>query len=151
MKSLKNLIPLMLVATMPLGALAELPGKHPFYLHALSDLRVARWLIEQRPGDAKVSGDEDVAITRIDEAIREIKKAAVEDGKNVNVLPPVDITPDRRGRLHRAEQLLRSVRSDISREEDDPLTQGLRDHAVHQVDGALHATSKAIHDAEATL
>ena len=46
---------LLLVAA-PFAANADLPGKHPFYLHALSDLRSARWLIEHRPGDAAVSG-----------------------------------------------------------------------------------------------
>ena len=148
MKPRKHLIPLLLVALIPLGALADMPGMHPFYLHALTDLRSARWLIEHRPGDAAVSGDEDVAITRIDEAINEIKKAAIDDGKDIKDHPPVDATLDHKGRLHRAEELLKKVHSDIAREEDDPLTKGLRDRAVHHVDEALHATNKAIHDAE---
>ena len=41
----------------------QLPGKHPGYLHALSDLRAARWFLFHQPGDAKVYADEDVAIT----------------------------------------------------------------------------------------
>ncbi|MEH2129414.1 MAG: hypothetical protein V7K86_01855, partial [Nostoc sp.] len=36
------------------SAYADLPGKHPYYLHALTDLRTARWLLEHRPGDAAV-------------------------------------------------------------------------------------------------
>ena len=39
---------------LPLFANADLPGKHPYYLHALSDLRTARWMLEHRPGDAAV-------------------------------------------------------------------------------------------------
>ena len=148
MKPITRLIPVLLAAIIPLSALADLPGKHPFYLHALTDLRAARWLIEHRPGDAAVSGDEDVAITRIDNAINEIKKAAIDDGKDIKDHPPVDATLDKKGRLHRAEELLKKVHSDIAREEDDPMTKGLRDRAVHHVDEALHATSKAIHDAE---
>ena len=57
---------------LPLFANADLPGKHPAYLHALTDLRTARWMLEHRPGDAAVSGNEDAAITEIDAAIREI-------------------------------------------------------------------------------
>jgi hypothetical protein len=148
MKLFTPLIPVLLAAIIPLGAMADLPGKHPFYLHALTDLRSSRWLIEHRPGDAAVSGDEDVAITRIDDAINEIRRAAIDDGKDIKDHPPVDANLDRKGRLHRAEDLLKKVHSDIAREEDDPLTKGLRDRAVHHVDEALHATAKAIHDAE---
>ena len=151
LKPFKYVVTLLLAAVMPLAALADLPGQHPFYLHALTDLRAARWLLEHRPGNAAVSADEDVAITRIDQAIAEIKKAATEDGKNINDKPPVDATPDNKGRLHRAEELLRKVRSDIAREEDDPLTRGLRDRAIAHVDGAIRAAAKAIHDAEASL
>ena len=146
-----RIIPVLLAAIVPLAAMADLPGQHPFYLHALTDLRSARWLIEHRPGDAAVSGDEDVAITRIDEAIQDIKKAAIDDGKDLKDHPPVDAKLDKRGRLHRAEELLKKVHADVAREEDDPLTKGLRDRAVHHVDQALHSTAKAIHDAEAGL
>lgn len=146
------LVPLMFATLIPLGAAAQdLPGRHPAYLHALTDLRAARWLIEHRPGDARVSADEDVAITRIDEAIREIKRAAIDDGKDIHAHPPVDAQLDNRGRLHRAEELLHKVHDDIAREEDDPLTRGLRDRAVRHVDEAMGATHHAIVDAERGL
>lgn len=148
MKYTARLIPLLLASLIPLSAMADLPGKHPYYLHALSDLRTARWLIEHRPGDAKVSGDEDVAITKIDETINEIKRAAIDDGKDVHDHMPIDTKLDNKGRLHRAEELLNKVHSDIAREEDDPMTRGLRDRAVHHLDEAIHATHNAIHDAE---
>lgn len=133
----------------PLLANADLPGKHPYYLHALSDLRAARWMLEHRPGDAAVSADEDVAITEIDAAIREIKHAAIDDGKNVNDHPNVDVPADRPGHLHKALELLRKVHSDVAREEDDPVTRGLRDRAVGHIDGAIHATERALGDAKA--
>jgi hypothetical protein len=139
---------LLVAALIPLGVRADMPGKHPYYLHALSDLRAARWLIEHRPGDARVSGDEDVAITRIDETIGDIKHAAIDDGKDLRDHPPVDATMDRKGRLHRAEELLKKVHSDIAREEDDPMTRGLRDQAIHHLDAAIGATHRAIRDAE---
>jgi hypothetical protein len=74
-------------------------GKHPAYLHALSDLRTARWMLEHRPGDAAVSGQEDVAITEVDAAIGEIKRAAIDDGKDIHDHPKDDVAADRPGRL----------------------------------------------------
>jgi hypothetical protein len=38
---------LVLLATL---AHAEVPGQHPYYLHALSDLRAGRWMLQHRPG-----------------------------------------------------------------------------------------------------
>ena len=145
------LLPLLLASLVPLMARADMPGNHPYYLHALTDLRAARWLIEHRPGNAQVSADEDEALIRIDETIHEIKHAAIDDGKDLHDHPPMDEQMDHRGRLHRAEELLNKVHSDIAREEDDPFTRGLRDRAVHHLDEAIRATHKAIHDAEAGL
>lgn len=138
----------LLLVAVPFAANADMPGKHPYYLHALSDLRAARWLLEHRPGDAAVSGQEDVAITEIDKAIGEIKRASIDDGKDIHDHPPVQGVPDRPGRLHKAAELLRKVHGDVAREEDDPMTRGLRDRAVGHIDEALHATEHAIHDVE---
>ncbi len=132
--------------SVPFVASADLPGKHPYYLHALSDLRAARWMLEHRPGDAAVSGQEDVAITEIDKAIGEIKHAAIDDGKDIHDHPAVDYPGDRPGRLHKALDLLRKVHSDVAREEDDPMVRGLRNRAVGHIDEAIHATEKAIGD-----
>jgi hypothetical protein len=136
---------ILMVLTAPLVAHADLPGKHPFYLHALTDLRAARWCLEHRPGDAAVSGQEDVAIGEIDAAIREIKRAAIDDGKDIGDHTGVDLARDVPGRLHQALDLLRKVRSDVAREEDDPVVRGLRNRAVGHIDGAIHAAEGAIH------
>ncbi len=135
-----------LLALVSLAANADLPGKHPYYLHALSDLRAARWMLEHRPGDAAVSGQEDVAITEIDAAIGEIKHAAIDDGKDLHDHPAIDVPKDRPGRLHKALELLRKVHSDVAREEDDPMVKGLRNRAVGHIDGAIHATEAAVQD-----
>jgi hypothetical protein len=138
----------LLALTVPFAANADLPGKHPAYLHALSDLRAARWMEEHRPGDAAVSSHEDVAIAEIDAAIGEIKKAAIDDGKNLEDHPKVDVPGDRPGRLHKGVELLRKVKRDVAREEDDPMTRGLRDRAIGHIDAAIHAAEGALHDAE---
>jgi hypothetical protein len=136
----------LLLVAVPFAANADMPGKHPFYLHALSDLRAARWMLEHRPGDAAVSGQEDVAITEIDKAIGEIKKASIDDGKDIHDHPAVQDINERPGRLHKAVELLKKVHSDVAREEDDPMTRGLRDRAIMHIDEALHATQHAIGD-----
>jgi hypothetical protein len=147
-KSVSMLSGLLLLLALPLAANADLPGKHPYYLHALSDLRTARWMLEHRPGDAAVSAQEDVAIAEIDKTIGEIKKAAIDDGKDIHDHPQVDAPADHPGRLHKSLELLRKVHSDIDREEDDPMTRGLKDRAVHHLDEAIHANEHAIKDVE---
>jgi hypothetical protein len=139
---------LLLLMLTPFAANADLPGKHPFYLHALSDLRTARWLLEHRPGDPAVSGHEDLAIGAIDKAIDEIKRAAIDDGKDIHDHPALDVPPERPGRLHKALEILRKVHSDVAREEDDPAVRGLRDRSVHHIDEAIHQTEHAIGDVE---
>lgn len=130
------------------SAYADLPGKHPYYLHALSDLRTARWLLEHRPGDAAVSGQEDVAIQQIDYSINDIKRASIDDGKNIQDHPKVDVPNDKPGRLHKAEEILKKVHSDVGYEEDDPTARGLKHRALQHIDAALRASKRAVYDVE---
>jgi hypothetical protein len=118
------------------------------YAVALSDLRSARWMLANRPGDAAVTAHESEAIGEIDHAINELSRAAVNDGKNTNSRPPADTPADYRGRLHKAADLLRTARTGTYREEDNPSAVGLRDRALGHIDAALHATERAIHDVE---
>jgi hypothetical protein len=134
--------------TAALLAACATPPRHPAYLHALSDLRAARWGLEHRPGDAAVSGDEDVAIVEVDRAINEAKKAAYEDGQNTAYQPPPDATLNRTGRLHQAAQYLHRAKDDVAREEDNPESRDLRHAVVMHIDQAIRATDRAIHDVE---
>jgi hypothetical protein len=62
---------------------AKVPGPHPAYLHALSDLRAARpYLNDGWRGLREY--DDDAVIREIDAAINEIKKASIDDGKGLN-------------------------------------------------------------------
>ena len=95
-----------------------------------------------------MSAHEGEAIAQIDAAIGEIKHAAIDDGKNVEDHPTVDEPKNRPGRLHKALQLLRKAHADVAREEDDPITRGLRNRAVRHIDAAIRATQGALADAE---
>ena len=112
------------------------PGRHPAYLHALTDLRHARAHLENPAVTHHMDREEEHAIEEIDKAIDEIKRAAIDDGKNLNDHPPVDARMDRPGRFRRALELLDRAHNDIAREEDDPSVRGLRNRALHHIDEA---------------
>src|SRR5271166_5840647 len=122
------------------------PVHHPAYLHALSDLRAARWLIEHRPGDPAQMADEAESVRQIDAAINDIKQAAIDDGKNLADHPPVDARMDQRGRIHEALRILRKSRADLAREEDNAYANGLRDRAIGHIDAAIQAARRVFND-----
>jgi hypothetical protein len=123
---------------------ATAQGKHPAYLHALTDLRAARAHIEARGGNGEMRHEEKEAIKEINDAIDDIKKAAVEDGKDTNEHPPVDAGLDRPGQLHRAKELLQRAHEDIAREEDNGWARGLQQRSFAHIDKAIHRVDEAI-------
>ena len=106
-------------------------GRHPAYLHALSDLRAARAHLERHDG-GELRHEEKEAIHAIDNAINEIKKASTDDGKDLNDHPPVDAGLDYTGRLRRAN------------EEDNTFAQGLQQRAFGHIDKAIHEVNESI-------
>jgi hypothetical protein len=124
-------------------ALADTPGRHPAYLHALTDLRDARAHLEHFSSDP-VDHAEESAIAKIDKAINEIKRAAIMDGKNIQDHMPVDAHLMRRDRFRKAIELLDKAKNDVSGEEDQPDTQGLQMRVIHHIDGARHDVRIAI-------
>jgi len=127
-----------------MSAMAQPPqGRHPAYLHALTDLRDARAHL-QRPDHGELREQEKKAIHELDAAIDEIKKAAIDDGKDLNEHPPVDTRLDWPGRLHRAIELIDKAHNDIAREEDNRFAQGLQQRALEHIDKAHHHVEEAI-------
>jgi hypothetical protein len=127
-----------------LSAVAQPPqGQHPAYLHALTDLRHARAHLE-RPDHGELREQEKKAIHEIDAAIDEIKKAAIDDGKDLNDHPAVDARMDWPGRLHRALELLDKAHADIAHEEDNRAAQGLQQRAFEHIDKAHRHVQEAI-------
>lgn len=123
---------------------AAAQGKHPAYLHALTDLRAARAHLQHQDGGA-LREEEKEAIHQIDEAINDIKRASIDDGKDLDDHPPVDAGMDHIGRLHRAKQLLEKAHEDIAHEEDNASAQGLQQRAFGHIDRAVHEVNEAIH------
>jgi hypothetical protein len=122
------------------------PSKHPAYLHALTDLRAARGYL-RRPAGAMVKWDENRAIREIDAAIGEIKRASLDDGKNIEDHPPVDDHMVWGGRLQKSLELIESARRDINQEEDNGFANGLKTRAIQHIDGAANAIHEGMADA----
>ncbi len=114
----------------------QVPGPHPAYLHALSDLRAARHYLNDGWAWAPVKHDDNAAIREIDAAIGEIKRAAIDDGKGMNDPFPIDTSLSPHDRFRKANELLWKAHSDLSRAEDVPESRGLRDRAIGHVDRA---------------
>jgi hypothetical protein len=123
---------------------ADNPGSHPAYLHALSDLRDARAHLDQVTNNGTVDMEESHAIGHIDQAIGEIKKASIMDGKNIQDHVPVDAHLARSGRFHKALELLDKAKRDVSGEEDQPNTMGLQLRVMQHIDEARRSVMHAI-------
>jgi hypothetical protein len=126
-------------------AMAQLPGRHPHYIHALSDLRAAQWQVDhRRPEDGEVREDELVASDELAAAIHSTTSAAAADGKDLGWNPPPDAPLAWDGRLHAAIELLRAARADLALPEDDPMARNQQKLAILRVDAALHAAERAV-------
>jgi hypothetical protein len=119
------------------------PGPHPAYLHALSDLRAARHYLHDNWAWAPVKHDDDDAIHEIDAAISEIKHAAIDDGKGLTDPFPIDTQLSPHDRFRKANELLWSAHNDLSHAEDVPESRGLRDRAIMHVDRAHQVVDNA--------
>jgi tetratricopeptide (TPR) repeat protein len=117
---------------------------HPRYLQALSDLRVARWMIDHRSGDWQATEDEFAAVREIDAAINEIKRAAIDDRKDVNDHVGVDEHPGHMDRLRDAEFYLNKAQQDVNQDEDNRFADGLQARALQHINEAIRNTHRAI-------
>lgn len=138
MRSLKSLT---LAASGLLTLLLFVPAtpakaQFPAYLHALSDLRSARWYLQQ---DTRREGDHARAhaIEEISRAIDDIKVAARDDGKNPWRTPPPQSGGNPGWPVHSAVKLLREARGDVDHGRDLPENHGLRERSVDHIDHAL--------------
>jgi hypothetical protein len=131
--------------TMAMAPPPPMPSIHPRYLKALSDLRYARALL-WRPDFREVMRDQRAAIEEIDLAIGEAKRAAIDDGKNVDDHPPVDTRLGWEGRFRKAMELLDSARGDLSFMETNMAAAPWRDAARVHVERARGLVDKAVRD-----
>src|SRR3984885_14883802 len=122
-------------------------GRHPRYLHARTDLRTAQLLARVRE-EPNVTRNLEAAAREIESAIGEIDRASVLDRKDLVERPPIDANLARKDRFRKIVDLLRSARTDIEGEEDNPRAREWRAVAFKHIDEALNAVHRAATDAK---
>jgi hypothetical protein len=131
------------ISLLPAASQAQMPGPHPAYLHALSDLRMARAFLSEGWGWNAVRREDDHAVAEIDAAIREIKHAAIDDGKDLRDHQPIDGHLGWHDRFAKANELLARAHHDLEHAEDVPESRGLRDRAIMHIDEAHRTVDEA--------
>jgi hypothetical protein len=126
----------------PASAAPAAAGAHPAYLHALSDLRMARALLRGWENPLIMLQMQD-AIREVEGAIRDITDAAISDGKNIDDHPAIDAGLDNRNRLVRAHELLNKAYADIDEKETNKADLALRSKALGHISKARQDLSEA--------
>ena len=119
--------------------------RHPDYRRALSDLRLARHLLN-RPGTFRVADDQRRAIRRIDNAIRDIEQAAARDHQNLAWREPNDVPQVAADRFRQARVAVASALRDIQQWEANPNAAGWQGRAIQDLNEAMRAIDMAIQD-----
>lgn len=119
--------------------------RHPDYRRALSDLRLARHLLNA-PGDFRVAEDQRRAVGRINNAIRDIERAAARDRQNLSWRKPPDVPRVRADRFHQARIAVESALRDVQQWESNPNAAGWQGRAVRDLHDALRAIDVAVRD-----
>jgi|GEM_PF-6363959 len=122
------------------------PEQHPYYSHAMTDLRMARDLLA-RPDYPRIERSERRAVDAINEALREMHDAAIDDGKDPFARTPPDASFRPEDRFHQALAFLDKARQDVSHEEDDRYLRDLQHRILGHIDMAQHAVNDAVHEA----
>jgi hypothetical protein len=74
----------------------------------------------------------------------EIKRASIDDGKDLRDHPPIDTNLYPADRFREAEKLLAKAHHDLDHAEDVQQARGLRDAALMHIDRAWHAAQAAL-------
>jgi hypothetical protein len=126
-------------------ALAQAPGAHPHYVHALSDLREAHAVLSSfhtPTGSDPAWSDKEVRF-----AMRECLRAAWDDGKNTNDNFAPDVRQSHRDLMRQARTLLEGARRDLKVEEDNPNAYSWRNDALSHLNKAIQYLDRAIRTA----
>ncbi|MCW3099293.1 MAG: hypothetical protein JWL77_4911 [Chthonomonadaceae bacterium] len=116
---------------------------HPHYRQALADLRTARAYL-RGDGNDNIGVDQKTALDEVGQAIGEIRRASIDDGRGTDYRPEIDTSLDRRARLQKAVDLITSARRALGFSEDDRAGLGWRKNAQRDLGDALTAAQRAM-------
>ena len=123
-------------------ALADLPGSHPHYLHARSDLRKAYVLLRGDDTLRRYHANNEIAA-----AIREVDRASILDRKDVDDHPPVDVSLAHADRTREVLRLLHEAHHDLDYyQEDNRSALGWRARATTHVDQATRFVNQVLRE-----
>jgi hypothetical protein len=131
---------------LPAGKTVEAQGRgrHPAYIHALADLRLARAYLDRLTPNEVVDAGQAQAIKEIDAAIHDIKFASIDDGKSLNDHVAIDTRIQPRDRFMKAKEALDAALRDVGMEEDDPNTKGLQQRSINHIHDAFRAVQQTM-------
>lgn len=110
-----------LAVALTLCGSAQAGQKHPGYLRAREDLRLARALLQRaNAADARDNSQDEVSLTiaNIDGALAEIDKQTGAEGKKTQAPPRIDARMPWRNRLSESLRLLENAEFECSKEKN---------------------------------
>jgi hypothetical protein len=120
-------------------------GRHPAYLHALSDLRLMRAYLDRLTPNDRIDDESVRAIEEIDAAIREIQEASIDDHKDLRDHMPIDARIQPVERYRKAREAGNAAWHDVNQEEDNSYARGLKHRALDHIEAANHIVDHIIH------
>ena len=132
-------------AALGLAASPALAQSHPHYREALTDLRLARALL-QAPDTGRAEDFEKTAIGDIEQAMSEMRHAAIDDGKPMDDHAPIDANVSHKDRLHEILALVEGAGRDLAIDEDDQKALGWRERAMKDTADARAFVMAAINN-----
>jgi len=114
--------------------------RHPAYIHALADLRLARAYLDRLTPNEALDVEQQRAIDEIDHAMHDIKQAAMDDGKPLTDHVEIDAHIQRRDRFVKAKEALEAALRDVAHEEDNPATRDLQKRTIDHIHHAFDLT-----------
>jgi hypothetical protein len=122
---------------------ADAQPPHPAYIHALTDLRLARTYLDRLTPSERLDDAQVQAVHELEQAISEIKAASIDDGKDIGYHAPIDARIQPRDRFAKAHEALDAAMHDVQQPESDPRTQALQRSIINHISHAI-TTVRAI-------
>jgi hypothetical protein len=116
-------------------------GQHPYCLQALSDLRAARWLLQQHVGGKAMTHNEKEALRQINVMIREMNDAAIDDGKTDDHSKAREGQDDA-ANVRQCIELLQKAQDDLHHEDDSQFANGLRNRSIKNCEETIKFVSQ---------
>jgi len=134
-----------LVTLMFCAPAATAQNNVPGYLHALSNLRMARaWIKADRNSSLEFRQAKSHAVGEIEKCIADIRAAVQDDGANANFTPPPQVGGDPNLPLRTAINLLRAAHDDVAAGADVPAHAGLQPRILSRIDESWRSLSHMI-------